>query len=88
MEPILGFVTVDEQTMAADGHYYWAFVGKISVLQGSSLVGFDIVTERNANWVAMIQGPTQTYYIPGCKVQMIGTLDGNQLSHDKMYHVL
>ncbi len=72
-----GMVTLTEWIHVHTGIQYMALVGQVSILEATTLVGFEIRHSPEANWVARIEGKTTCYYIPGCKVRAVAAL-GNE----------
>ncbi len=73
VEGFYGSVSLVDWLRTADGGSVLVLQGKISILEASKVVGFDIKHDPSANWIARIEGPTQTYNIPGCKVRAVIT---------------
>lgn len=44
--------------------------GRITILKADEVIGFD-PGKSEANWVARVEGPTQSYNFPGCQVRCI-----------------
>lgn len=76
IERFYGSVSLVEWLTAIDGEQYLVLTGEVSVLEAAKVVGFAIKHDPTANWIARIDGPTQSYNIPGCKVRGI-------IAHDK-----
>lgn len=63
-----GTVITKEWTPALDGRQFRMFTGRISILQDTEIVGFN-VTDRESNWLARVEGPTQSYNLLGCQIR-------------------
>ncbi len=66
----------DWMTALHNGNSYVALSGVVSVLSAEELLGFD-VNDRDSRWAAVIEGPTQRYVIPGCKVRGVVSHPGD-----------
>jgi hypothetical protein len=65
-----GSVNTVDWTYGADGENYMVITGICSVLEADAVAGFK-VKGTDANWFVRIEGDTQSYNIPGCKVRAI-----------------
>lgn len=67
-----GHVQAKHGIQMPDGHAYWVFVGKVSILEGRTMLGFDV--KDDSNWVARIASPdgSRSINLPGCQVQAVG----------------
>jgi hypothetical protein len=62
-----GTVLLKEWRATLDGRSARGFTGRVSILTAQEAVGFE-VNDRDSRWLAKIEGPTQTYWFPGCEV--------------------
>lgn len=66
-----GSVNVTDWVYGADGENYLVFQGLVSILEASKMAGFQVKEPQGANWFARVEGKTQSYNLPGCKVRAI-----------------
>lgn len=45
-------------------------MGKVTIMEAKEMVGFD-TGDKEANWIARVEGPTQSYNSPGCQIRCI-----------------
>lgn len=67
-----------------DGSAYQGVIGTITVVPAKDAMGFD-VNNRDANWIAIVEGETTQVVLPGCTVGMFHI--GDNLNGDAYYEV-
>lgn len=66
-----GTVVLEEYVELASGAMTRAVTGEIRVLSSKDALGFEAVTERNANWLVEVSGAGERVFVPGCKVHVV-----------------
>ena len=51
------------------------FIGTVTVYSSDVALGFAMTGGGHANWLVVVQGPTQAVVIPGCQVRLVSTCD-------------
>lgn len=74
MSEFHGTVFLKEFARDLGGSQYVGFRGRVSILGDREVVGFR-VSGTESNWIARIEGPTQTYNFLGCEVRYVATHD-------------
>lgn len=83
VEGFHGSVIMKAFTHALDGQQYVAFEGTVSIIEDKAMLGFD-VTDRETNWIARVDGPTQSYNFPGCQVRAVVVHDAGSTSNQSL----
>lgn len=67
-----GTVVLKEWTPGLDGRNYNAWHGRVSIIDASEAVGFE-VRDRDASWLARVESPhgDQAWNFPGCQIRAI-----------------
>ena len=60
---------MDWMTYPIDGASYLGFHGKLTVYSDSEAVGFEAKGHNTANWLARIEGETESLTVMGCQVR-------------------
>lgn len=63
-----GTVVLKDWMAYIDGQSYMGFTGRVSIIKDTELVGFE-AHGNESNWVARIEGPTQSVTILGCQIR-------------------
>jgi len=77
-----GTVMLHHWFRAKDGQQYDVLAGNIRVLAANVVVGFDLLTDKNANWVALIVGETDQITIAGCQVMGVTACDLSSITYE------
>lgn len=70
-----GSVILKEWVRWHDGRQFIGFTGRVSILQDEELVGFR-VKGTESNWVARVDGATESINILGCQVRAVHVHEG------------
>lgn len=71
-----GIVQLKQFAPMPDGRQYIGLAGKVSVLQDSEVVGFEVKGGDTANWICRVDGPTGSINVLGCQIKLVHQFDG------------
>ena len=74
VEGFYGAVILKDWTAAVDGETFLLFIGTVSIIEDKAMLGFE-VSDRETNWIARVDGATQSYNFAGCQVRGVVALD-------------
>lgn len=72
LKDFTGWVVLQDWAATPDGQSFNIFAGRCSIYSAKEATGFDLVTERNANWLVRVEGPSgEAWNFPGCQVRAV-----------------
>ncbi len=71
-----GIVQLKQFAPMPDGRQYIGIAGKVSVVQDTEVIGFEVKGGDTANWGCRVDGPNGSVNILGCQIKLVHQFDG------------